>query len=402
MKTTLPLIIMIAFSMQLMSQIVYDNQDKSPGDIAIIAIQHPCVGVVNGIDTTLGYFSALPLEQVWPIQLSALIVNIGSNNQTNIVLSGEIVNDQGTIVYSSTILGGNLNSGSNMNLSLPDLFLPTAAGNYTLSMFVIQDEGDIDLTNNEMTRQIIEVNNNGEISRSYTLNSTIEIPTGAGSVSSFAGIKFAIPNHAEIRSLSVFIDTVIQAQTFLSVQLYDWAGTSPVIQALGEPFEINLSTSKSWIDLPFTPIWATDLILQSNRQYLVGIEAQNANGIASFGADNADFHEFDIETHYVGYSLATKIPAVRINLDYDIWAEIPRIDGNIQVYPNPVSDILHIQNTSGLKFLVLNDLSGKIIRVIDQPTSNQDIHFIGLPNGLYILKIVNQDNSGKEFIIIKN
>jgi hypothetical protein len=347
------------------------------------------------------------LEQVWPIQLSAFIVNLGSNNQTNVVLSGEIINEQGTIVYSSTVMGGNLNSGSNMNLSLPDLFLPTAAGNYTLNLSVIQDEGDIDLSNNEMTRQIIEVNNNGEISRNYALNSAIEIPTGAGSVTSSAGIKFAVPSPAEIRSISVFIDTVIQAQTFLTVQLYDWAGSDPVMQALGEPFEINSSSSKSWVDLPFIPISASDLVLQSHRQYLVSIEAQNANGIASFGADNTDFHEFDIESHFDGYStVPTKIPAIIINLKYDIGAEIPNLMDDIQVFPNPVNDLIQVNVPfEGIGAIwILLTLDGKQVISGIALDEKLQINIQGLPDGIYLFSIhgKNYYTTSKLIILQRN
>lgn len=403
MKKSIQLLFVMTLSIQLLSQALTVRTDKSAGDIAITAIQHPCIGVVNGIDTTLGYFSALPLEQVWPLQLSASIANIGSNDQTNVVLSGEISNELGTIVYSSTFAGGNLFAGASMNLTLPDLFLPAATGNYTLRMWVTQDEGDIDLSNNEITRHIIDVNANGLISRIFEMNAAIEIPTGAGPVTSNSGIKFAVPNTAEIRSISVFIDTVIQAQTYLTAYLYDWAGADPVVQAIGEPFEINTTLSQSWVELPFFPLFPDDLLLLSHKQYLISIEAYNVDGIASIGADNADFHEFEVESHFIGYSpVPAKIPAATINLDYDIWVEMPTLGENVHVYPNPVTEILHIQNAGQVKMLVLNDLLGKPIRVIDYPAANQDIPLNGLPTGMYALKIVNQDNSGRELIIIKN
>lgn len=61
MKTSLSFLFLLTFSIQLMSQAVNVKTDKSPGDIAITSIQHPCIGTINGVDTTLGYFSALLL-----------------------------------------------------------------------------------------------------------------------------------------------------------------------------------------------------------------------------------------------------------------------------------------------------------------------------------------------------
>lgn len=402
MKTSLIFLFLLAFSIQLMSQAVNLRTDKSPGDIAITSIQHPCVGTVNGVDTTMGYFSALPLDQVWPIQLSALIVNLGSTDQTNVVLTGEIVNEHGTVVFTSSLAGGDLITGASINLTLPDLFLPTETGSYTLRMSVIQDEGDYDLTNNEMTRLIIEVNANGVISRIFEMNAMIEIPTGAGAVSSNAGIKFAISNPAEILSISIFIDTFIQPQTFLTPFLFDWSGVNPLVQVIGEPYEITSSSNNSWVDLPLVPVSSSDLLLYSHRQYLVTIQVQNYSGIASIGADNADFHEFDVESFFDGYlTVQSKIPAIKINLKYNIGAEIPNLVDDIHIYPNPITDILHIQLANQVKSIFLCNILGETLQVIDNPVVNGNINFGGLPNGVYILKFINQDNSLKEFMVVK-
>lgn len=402
MKTIIYLFVILTLPTQLLSQVFNIKSVNTPGDIAITSIEHRCFGMVNGVDTTLGYFSALPLDQVWPIKLSASIANIGPNDQSNVVLSAEIVNESGTIVYAASENGGNILAGGSLHINLADNFLPADVGTYTLTMSVMQDEGDYDITNNEVIRQIIEINQNGVIDRHFDLNSSIEIPTG-NPATSMACIQFAIPSSEKIKSLSVYLDTVIQAQTFFTAYLFKYTGAMPEVVAVSEPIEVTTSMSHSWIEITFPEVEPGSLNLVQNFRYLVGVEAYNVNGVAFISADNADFHDFDDETYFSGYSpIPERMPAIRINLKTLIHAEIITIDQHIHIFPNPVSDILHIQNTYEVKFLVLNDLSGKIIRVIDQPTSNQDIHFIRLPNGFYILKIVNQDNSFKEFIIIKN
>jgi len=71
---------------------------------------------------------------------------------------------------------------------------------------------------------------------------------------------------------------------------------------------------------------------------------------------------------------------------------------NISIYPNPVKDILHIQNTTKATFILTNQ-SGKII-LTKKINGNDEINVSHLPAGLYYLKN-NETGAVQKIMIIK-
>lgn len=86
------------------------------------------------------------------------------------------------------------------------------------------------------------------------------------------------------------------------------------------------------------------------------------------------------------------------NVPYSI--DSPEPDQSIQIFPNPVSDVLHIQSNTPIQELRLHDALGKNTQI--RWTNNQ-INVRNVSDGLYVLSIV--DTNGKQWhekIIIKH
>jgi hypothetical protein len=71
---------------------------------------------------------------------------------------------------------------------------------------------------------------------------------------------------------------------------------------------------------------------------------------------------------------------------------------SVQIYPNPVNDILHIQHSQSNFKLKLSDISGKVI--IEYKNVNQ-IDISNLEKGIYLLELENEGNL-KSVRVIKN
>lgn len=111
---------------------------------------------------------------------------------------------------------------------------------------------------------------------------------------------------------------------------------------------------------------------------------------------------------------------VRCSCDYfsvksiSPWASLPittkyatgigHIDNNthfLQVYPNPVSDILNIKlngSIDGKGLLTLTDVTGKHVRVISVESNNVMLNMKELPSGMYQLKY--NDNKTADILMI--
>lgn len=75
---------------------------------------------------------------------------------------------------------------------------------------------------------------------------------------------------------------------------------------------------------------------------------------------------------------------------------------SLEIYPNPSSDKIKIQNTSEIKEITITSIDGKILRTIFSSQKEQTIDISNLSNGIYFLNItsVNGDVIAKK--IIKN
>jgi len=73
-------------------------------------------------------------------------------------------------------------------------------------------------------------------------------------------------------------------------------------------------------------------------------------------------------------------------------------NGGIQVYPNPVSDILNLSSIKDIKKIVINDVSGKNVMEINNPTLK--INLSGLNSGMYFLNLKIKDGTVVQIIKI--
>ncbi len=64
---------------------------------------------------------------------------------------------------------------------------------------------------------------------------------------------------------------------------------------------------------------------------------------------------------------------------------------NIAVYPNPANSFVKIANAEGAKISVINSL-GQVVANINEATAEQEINVAGLANGIYTIRISNNDN----------
>jgi hypothetical protein len=68
-------------------------------------------------------------------------------------------------------------------------------------------------------------------------------------------------------------------------------------------------------------------------------------------------------------------------------------------YPNPFVDTLHIEKAENVKKAVVTDLSGVVIKTVENPSS--DLFLGGVKSGMYILTVTMKDGSVKSMKTIK-
>lgn len=76
-------------------------------------------------------------------------------------------------------------------------------------------------------------------------------------------------------------------------------------------------------------------------------------------------------------------------------------DRKIALYPNPVSDILHIDGAGDLTAVEVADLSGKILMRIPVAGSSVSVDLTGLYKGFYAVRLITGSNRVENYKIVK-
>ena len=116
----------------------------------------------------------------------------------------------------------------------------------------------------------------------------------------------------------------------------------------------------------------------------------NSQGIAQFSDvyETSGTNTLQYDVYADGYAVATGNTIVNGDKDITVYLEdsvvnIKEVTDNINIYPNPVRDILKINSNSEVSAVLLMDLSGNII----YQTHTKQIDISNLSQGIYLIKI---------------
>ncbi|MCF8380547.1 MAG: T9SS type A sorting domain-containing protein [Bacteroidales bacterium] len=102
------------------------------------------------------------------------------------------------------------------------------------------------------------------------------------------------------------------------------------------------------------------------------------------------------EDYLVGEAVMSEFVAViGVNVDYNSF-------DRIVIYPNPVADVLSIDNSSSISNVTLIDITGKLLMNMDNLNNNQiRINMSNFKTGIYYLKITSENGQNKVHSIVK-
>ncbi len=147
---------------------------------------------------------------------------------------------------------------------------------------------------------------------------------------------------------------------------------------------------------------------------LVGLSAQAQNSInATGGTTSGDGGSVTYsvgQVFYTTYSSDNGAVSEGVQKPYEIYGviaikETEGIDLNVSTYPNPTTDILQLKiDNNELENVAyqLFDVSGNLLKMSDINGSIKQIDMSSYQSGIYFIKIISENQSIKEFKIIKN
>lgn len=238
-------------------------------------------------------------------------------------------------------------------------------------------------------------------------------------IESFTNLETLIVTHSEINSIDVSYNTKLKILNCRSNQLTSIDVSSNILLE-------ELYVGNSYDVGPFNEITQVDL---SHNPNIKVFEATNLAGLIEFvnlknGNNNP---EMTIQIGFETPSNATNIVCIQVDnaeqalgnqLPYSEWniyhieaeynfsencalsTEIPVAANDIFVYPNPVSNILYIQNLNSVVNVQLFDISGRLVREYKN-IGSQGMDVSALAKGMYVVKISDGKSGRSQKIIVE-
>ncbi|MDQ0593784.1 hypothetical protein QFZ37_002153 [Chryseobacterium ginsenosidimutans] len=104
--------------------------------------------------------------------------------------------------------------------------------------------------------------------------------------------------------------------------------------------------------------------------------------------------------HYSGWSDEMEGPfTINISKNALGTSEVKADKNSIKLYPNPFNDVLNISDAANVKSVSVSDVSGRLVKVIDNPGSA--LYLGELKQGMYLITLIMKDGSKQTIKTIK-
>jgi hypothetical protein len=355
-------------------------------------------------------YSKVPLEQVRPITIGAVIQNNGYLDQTGVTFDYVIKDGSGTSLSNGTATGAELSltSGQYDTIFYETGYTPTSLGTYTIEWTAVSTEGDDDNTNDVVTDTHMEVTNY-ILAQHYEEGDVVEFSTFPGQTSGYlsygilgnfiepttiSGVNFELTSYTE--NIGEDIEAVVMAvfgQNWEEVQSDEHTITSDDISnKISIAFDggIEIDTSLLYF------VGVRQLVTPEKPLFMRQGDIKWGN-IQGFNQDNGGLGFFD---------RLSPIVEIRTNAGEVSIEESSSQNEGTTVYPNPANANINVELTysSSTNTLVnVTDITGKVCKTIALGTVNGtetlSISIEDLKSGVYFVEVITTNSKEvKKFV----
>lgn len=371
------------------------------------------------------------------VRVGSYVFNIGSGNQTDVVLTA-VVTLNGVEVYNQSSAATPLLSMDTAFIDLPD-FDPTLPGDYVISYTVTTSNGDEETSDNgpvTATFSVTEVTENNRYSKSRLdsagapMATAFYRPSGSGMFKhcividekelndriSVLGMSFALASTTASGWDLTFNQVLVEILEWNDPDYTTMNDVSTVVASATYEYAANLQ--KEFV----TQNFATPVQLVDDKRYLACVTVDNIDcpDCLMLGYDDKMDYSATIDANQEYYFplFSTQwyqsgfggdiVPAITLNTD--IFVNVKETAANskeLSAYPNPTNNLLNIslaEAPKGNVNVAVYDIVGKLVKseVVSTTSKNFTVNTTDMNNGTYIFKLTFEDNTQSSFKVSVN
>ncbi|MCW3161185.1 fibronectin type III domain-containing protein [Chryseobacterium oryctis] len=119
----------------------------------------------------------------------------------------------------------------------------------------------------------------------------------------------------------------------------------------------------------------------------------------TFTPDVSGVYYFGFQAYSIADRFYLMVDDINIDTAMLATSEVSDMKNNIQAYPNPFVDDLNISDITNVKSISVTDISGRLVKTIDKPSSM--LHLGDLKSGMYLISLEMKDGSRQVIKTIK-
>jgi hypothetical protein len=171
-----------------------------------------------------------------------------------------------------------------------------------------------------------------------------------------------------------------------------------------ELIDFNLVRTKNGVQLNWKTANEINLLKYHIERSTDGVLFEKIGEIAAKNLTHYSFVDTDLSTTFNTFYYRLK----SINADYTegsskilSYRQSDVLDG-IKVYPNPISDVLHVETTEKVQFIEAIDASGRVFKIPFSRSANGVLGMVdALSTGIFQIRISLINGKSKQFSIVK-
>lgn len=366
-------------------------------DISIKEILDNDITMKNEQFGTAVEYYKVPLNQVQAFEFSSDVENIGMLAQTGITLD-VTVNDGTSNVYtgSSSPLS-TLAPWATDSIGIASGYTPTAMGNFTITFEMNQNETDEETTNNTRVKTMQVTDTVYALDNGTYQGQWYNQETGGVSNEYIIGGAYDIYTNDIASSISVYIGSNTDLGTVFETILYEWDGAAWTMVNSSDLVTVTSAHLNSWVHAKLF----TGQSLTSGSTYLAAVHHFGGPDFLWVGySSNSNRGYTQSSDDGISFLNQPRNPMVRLNTGSAVgMKEENKMD--VSVFPNPATNNINIQlnGTSNVN-AQLTDVTGKVVYTGVINGSVNTINAESFANGIYTLRLQNENNVQSVQIVI--
>jgi len=345
---------------------------------------------------TAGFYSEIPMLHNHGMNFGGEVSNNGAYDQTNVVLSVDVLDNTETSIHTaSSPTPTTVAPLAEDSLSIEDLYtLPAVdTGTYDFEISVEQTETD-DNPGNNSNGVSVNVNPN-RYCRALNWNAT----TGPqyfvdGADGDGIGCYYYLMVDDTAESVSIRLSSSTTEGITLIARVY-LDGDPPTEVIASDEYVVTAADLGEWVTIPLVEYGDGEQFLTADTWYIAFVEGYFGDNDWRVAADKESYHDFTTGLLRVSDTWYILSPMPFVSLDF-YRTPIPGINdvsdqSNIEVYPNPTSGELNVNNVEGADIFIYNML-GEQVAVVNNANAFNTIDMSEFAEGSYVVKIMTDEN----------